>query len=140
MQRASWAFHSSEVPFRNPVELVRGIDEFAVAPNGGLIIAPAAAIHLETILPMATQHRLPTVCGATTAAKSGVMIGYAPDATELWQRGASFIDRILRGAQVGDLPLEYPTRFQLEINLKTAKALGLTVPPSIRLRANEVIE
>jgi putative ABC transport system substrate-binding protein len=68
------------------------------------------------------------------------MIGYAPDATELWQRGASFIDRILRGAQVGDLPIEYPTRFQLEINLKTAKALGLTVPPSIRLRADEVIE
>jgi ABC-type uncharacterized transport system substrate-binding protein len=130
----------SEVPFHNPVELVRGIDEFAVAPNGGLIIAPAAVTYLETILPMAMQHRLPTVCGATTAGKKGAMISYAPDATELLQRGASFIDRILRGAQVGDLPIEYPTRFQLEINLKTAKAIGLTIPEAFLLRADELIE
>jgi putative ABC transport system substrate-binding protein len=129
-----------EIPFRNPLELVRGIDEFAADPNGGLIIVPAASVYLETILPVATEHRLPTVCGNSNIAGEGVLIGYGALADELYRRAASFVDRILRGAKVGDLPVEYPTRFRLEVNLKTAKAIGLTISETFLLRADQVIE
>jgi putative ABC transport system substrate-binding protein len=80
------------------------------------------------------------VIGSVALAQSGGLIGYAPDFAELFYRGAYFVDKILKGAKPADLPVEQPTRFLLAVNLKTAKALGLAVPPSIMLRADEVIE
>jgi putative ABC transport system substrate-binding protein len=129
---------TTEISFRNVVELVHQIDDFAAGGNGGLIISPAASAYLETILISAAQHRLPTVVGLF--AREGALIGYEPLDAELFQRGAFFVDRILRGAKPGDLPFEYPTRFELVVNLKTAKAIAITIPESFLVRADEVIE
>jgi putative ABC transport system substrate-binding protein len=86
------------------------------------------------------KHRLPTIFGLPTFAKTGGLMGYGPNRRELWRRAAIFVDKILKGAKPGDLPVEQPTKFELVINLKTAKALGLTIPPSLLLRADEVIQ
>jgi putative ABC transport system substrate-binding protein len=129
---------ATEISFRNVVDLVHQIDDFAASPNGGLIVSPAASAYLETILMSAAQHRLPTVVGLF--AREGALIGYEPLDAELFRRGAYFVDRILRGAKPGDLPFEYPTRFELVVNLKTAKAIGITIPESFLVRADEVIE
>jgi putative tryptophan/tyrosine transport system substrate-binding protein len=128
-----------DISFRNSVELVHAIDSFAINLNSGLIISPAAFLYLDTILLLAEQHRLPTVT-STTRARQGTLIAYGPLFAELDRRAASFVDRILRGALPHDLPLEYPTRFKLEVNLKTAKAIGFTIPESVLLQADEVIE
>jgi putative ABC transport system substrate-binding protein len=118
---------------------VHGIDAFAADPNGGLIIAPPTiAPYLEAILSLATQHRLPTVVGANP--RAGALIGYASLLADLYRRGAFHVDRLLRGTKVSELPVEYPTRFELVVNLKTAKAIGLTISESFLLRADQVIE
>jgi putative ABC transport system substrate-binding protein len=122
------AVNATEMPFRNAVDLVHAIDAFAAMPNGGLIVSPAVLAYSEVILTSAAQHRLPT------AGSGGYLIGYGALSDELYRRGASFVDRILRGAKVADLPVEYPTRFRLAVNLKMAKAIGLAIPESF-LRA-----
>jgi putative ABC transport system substrate-binding protein len=128
-----------EMPFGNAVDLVRGIDAFAADPNGGLIIPPASFTpYRETILTLAAQHRLPTVVG--NLPREGAVISYGSVTADLFRRGAFYVDRILRGAKPGDLPVEFPTRFELVVNLKTAKAIGLTIPESFLVRADEVIE
>jgi putative ABC transport system substrate-binding protein len=130
---------ASEISFHNAVDLVRGIDPFAADPNGGLIIAPPTiGTYMEAILTLAAQHRLPTVVGANP--RGGALIGYAPLLPDFNRRGAFYVDRLLRGAKVSELPVEYPTRFELVVNLKTAKAIGLTIPELFLVRADEVIE
>jgi len=130
-----------EIRHRSAVQLVRAIDAFAAQPNGGLIVGPATTrIDIETILELATQYRLPTIHAAREFAKNGGLISYGSNPADLWRRVPFFIDRILRGTKVSDLPVEFPTTFQLVINLKTAKAIGIEIPPSLFARADEVIE
>jgi putative ABC transport system substrate-binding protein len=124
------------------LELVRAIDRFAAEPNGGLIIIPATPTleGRKLINQLATQHRLPTVYGVAALADEGGLISYAAKRNELNERLPFYIDRLFRGAKVSELPVEYPTRFELVINLKTAKALGLAIPESFLLRADRLIE
>ena len=97
-------------------------------------------IHRARIAELALRSRLPTISGETGYAQAGGLMDYGPNIVESWQRAALFVDKILKGAKPADLPVEQPTKFELIINLKTAKALGLTIPPSLLLRADQVIE
>jgi putative tryptophan/tyrosine transport system substrate-binding protein len=136
------AMQAIRIPYRNVEDLVRAIDAFALGPIGGLMVPfplVTTAADRETIIRLAVQHRLP-LSGTKEIAAEGGLIGYGPNTVDMFRRAPSFVDRILRGAKVSELPVEYPTKFELVINLKTAKALGLTVPQSILVRADEVIE
>ena len=128
-------------PVHNTAEIERAIDALAAEPNGGLIAVPPplASAYRELILRLAVQHRLPVVVGDNDAAESGLM-SYGPHRAELFRSGASYVDRVLRGTKPGELPVQFPTKFELVINLKTAKAMGLTIPESFLLRADAVIE
>jgi putative ABC transport system substrate-binding protein len=95
--------------------------------------------HRHGILEFARTHRLPTVCGVRIYAEAGCLMAYAPDILEMFRRAAVFVDKILKGTKPGDLPVEQPAKFELVINLKTAKALGLTIPPTLLFQADEVI-
>jgi putative tryptophan/tyrosine transport system substrate-binding protein len=129
-------------PVRDPAELDRVIATFAGKPNGGLIILPDVSntSHRDTIVALAARHRLPAVYPFRFFAVSGGLISDGVDTTDLFRRSASYVDRILKGANPGELPVQTPTKFELVINLKTAKALGLDVPPGLSARADEVIE
>jgi putative ABC transport system substrate-binding protein len=94
----------------------------------------------QRLAALATKHRLPTLCEWREMAEAGCLMAYGPNISDLYRRAATYVDRIARGAAPGDLPVERPTQFELAINLKTAKALGLTVPKSLLLRADQVIE
>jgi putative tryptophan/tyrosine transport system substrate-binding protein len=96
--------------------------------------------HRAPIISAAARNNVPAVYALSQSAKDGGLLSYAPDLVDNFRRTTSYVDRILRGAKPGDLPVQFPTRFELVVNLKTAKALGLPVPPSILLRADEVIE
>jgi putative ABC transport system substrate-binding protein len=123
------------------VDLVHGIDAFAAEPNGGLITSPGVSLpYVKTINTLALQNRLPTCYGSRLSAVQGGLMSYGARVDELLRRAASLVDRILRGAKVSELPVEFPTKFELVVNLKTAKAIGLTIPESVLLRADEVIE
>jgi putative ABC transport system substrate-binding protein len=97
-------------------------------------------VYSSQIASLATKTRLPTIFGLTTFAEAGGLMAYGPNRTEMWRRAATFVDKILRGARPGELPVEQSTRFDLVINLKTAKTLGLTIPPSLLVRADQLIE
>ena len=118
------------------------IAAFAQAPNGGLISIPTAANQLnrERILSLAARHRLPACYPFRVFATEGGLMSYGPDLTDSFRRGASYVDRILKGEKPSELPVQHPTKFEFVINLKTAKALGLEVPPGLSARADEVIE
>jgi putative ABC transport system substrate-binding protein len=127
------------IPFGDVVDFVHRVDGFAAGPNAGLIIAPIIfAPYPEIILALAVQHRLPTVVGISP--RKGALICYGPDYIELYTRAASLVDHIFRGAKVSELLFEYPTRFQLVVNLKTAREIGVTISESFLVRADEVIE
>jgi putative ABC transport system substrate-binding protein len=131
------------IPYSTAVDMVRGIDAFAVEPDGGLMArAPAllTSYNRQVMLQLAAQYRLPTVSQFREFAAEGWLISYGNDLVEQGRHAAFYVDRLLRGAKVSDLPLEFPTKFDLIINLKTAKALGLTVPPTLLALADEVIE
>jgi putative ABC transport system substrate-binding protein len=96
--------------------------------------------HRQRILAFAHTQRLPTVCGVRVYAEAGCLMAYAPDLREMWRRAAVFVDKILKGAKPGDLPVEQPAKFVLVINLATAQALGITMPPSLLILADEVIK
>jgi putative tryptophan/tyrosine transport system substrate-binding protein len=96
--------------------------------------------HRQRILDAARTHRLPTVCGVRAYAEAGCLIAYAPNLDEMWRRAAVFVDKILKGAKPADLPMEQPAKFRLVINLTTAQALGLTIPPALLFQADEVIQ
>ena len=96
--------------------------------------------HRAPIISAAARNSIPTVYFFSTFARDGGLLSYGPDLVDPFRHAATYVDRILRGAKPGDLPVQFPTKFEMVVNLKTAKALGLTVPPSIILRATEVIE
>jgi putative ABC transport system substrate-binding protein len=131
------------VPYRNSVaEMERAIEEFAAEPNGALLITgvrPATGIY-EAVLRQAVQHQLPTMYGTARRVQEGLLMSYGPDLLGLIRGAATDIDRILRGAKPAELPVQFPTKIPLVINLRTAKAIGLEIPPTIMLRADEVIE
>jgi ABC-type uncharacterized transport system substrate-binding protein len=127
---------------RTSVEAVRAIDAFAAAPNGGLLVMPpptSVAIR-DTIFELATQYRLPAIYGYRDIAVAGGLMTYGSNVAERYRGAASYIDRLLRGAKVSELPVQFPTKYELVVNLKTAKAIGLTIPEAFLLRADEVIE
>ena len=111
-------------------------------PGGALIVLPDAftASHLKQIIELAARYRLPATYGIRDYANDGGLMTYGTDPIDLWRRAASYVDQILKGANPANLPVQAQTKFGLVINLKTAKALGLTVPPSLLDRADEVIE
>jgi putative ABC transport system substrate-binding protein len=107
-----------------------------------LVVLPGdvTMTHREAILGLALKSRLPTLYGWKLGPEAGALMSYGVDIAENFHHGAAYVDKILKGAKAGDLPVEQPTKFELVINLKTAKALGLTIPPSLLLRADQVIE
>jgi putative tryptophan/tyrosine transport system substrate-binding protein len=125
-----------------PEQIERAIATFARSPNGGLIIVvSAAALHQrELIISLAARHRLPAVYAYRIFATDGGLISYGADIAGQYRRAAGYVDRILKGEKPGDLPVQGPTKYDLVVNLKTAKALGLEVPPTLLARADEVIE
>ena len=129
------------IPVSNAAEIRAAIERFAAEPNGGLLPNPGiAAIPRQELVGLAEQYRLPAIYGAPSLAADGGLMSYASDGIENVRGAASYLDRILRGAKISDLPVQYPTRFRLVINLKAAKAIGLTIPDSMLLRADQVIE
>ena len=129
------------IPISSAAELPNAIQGFAAEPNGGLIagpgLSPAATVE---VIRLAAQFRLPAVYSGVSYLREGALVTYTSDTVERSRGAASYVDRLLRGAKVSDLPVQYPTKFRLGINLKTAKALGLEVPPSLLATADEVIE
>jgi putative ABC transport system substrate-binding protein len=127
---------------RNAAEIEREIDAFAQEPKGALIVVPSALgiAHRDLIVALAARHHLPAIYPYPVFARSGGFISYGVDLADLYRRAASYVDRILKGAKPGDLPIQLPTKFELIVNLKTAKALGLTIPEPFLLHADEVIE
>ena len=130
------------VNVRDASEIERAVGAVAGFPNGGLIVTPSgwASVHRELIVKLAAQHMLPAVYFGRYFVADGGLISYGPDLSDQYRRAASYVDRILKGEKPADLPVQTPTKFELAINLKTAKALGLTVPTSLLARADEVIE
>ena len=132
----------SPINLRDASEIERGISAFAHEPNCGLIVVGAASafVHREQIIALAARYQLPAVYPDRVFISTGGLISYGPDRLDAYRRAAGYVDRILRGAKPADLPVQAPTKYELVINLKTAKALGLTVPPSMLARADKVIE
>jgi putative ABC transport system substrate-binding protein len=123
-------------------EFERAIAAFASQPDGGLIVAahPFTTANRRSIIAMAARHRLPAVYAYRFFAVDGGLISYGPDQIDQWRGAAGYVDRILRGTKPSDLPVQAPTKYELVVNLKTANALGLSIPPAFPLRADEVIE
>jgi putative tryptophan/tyrosine transport system substrate-binding protein len=126
----------------NADKVERAITAVAVQPYSGLVVCPhiVTEVHLRLIIELAAKYRLPAVYPFRYHAEAGGLLSYGVDSLDLVPRAADYVDRILRGANPGDLPVQAPTKFELVINLKTASALGLTVPPTLLARADEVIE
>jgi putative ABC transport system substrate-binding protein len=139
---AIFGLQPTDLPIRDHIEAVRALDAFALQPNGGLIVLPGTTNGglRDTIIRLAAQHRLPAMYSARTSTVAGGLMSFGPDSTDQYRRGASYIDRLLRGAKVSDLPVQFPTKFELIINLKTAKAIGLVIPEVFLLHADELIE
>ena len=123
-------------------EIERAVSAFARSPNGGLIVTAGAAtvLHSNLIVTLAARHKLPSVYNERSFAAAGGLASYGPDFVDQYRRAAGYVDRILKGEKPADLPVQAPTKYVLVINLKTAKLLGLEVPPTLLARADEVIE
>jgi len=130
------------IDVQDATEIERGITAFARSPNGGLIVTGSAlaVVHRDLIVALAAQHKLPALYFQRLFVASGGLISYGPDFLDQYRQAAGYVDRILKGEKPADLPVQAPTKYELVINLKTAKALGLDVPPTLLARADEVIE
>jgi putative ABC transport system substrate-binding protein len=138
----SFGVEVSPIDVRDAGEIERTVTAFARSKNGGLIATGSSLtiLHRELIITLAAQHRLPAVYWNRFYVTGGGLISYGVDSIDPHRQAAGYVDRILKGEKPADLPVQAPTKYELVINLKTAKALGLTVPPSLLARANEVIE
>jgi putative ABC transport system substrate-binding protein len=125
-----------------PAGIERGLSSFANEPNGGLIIAVSStgSVHRKLIIDLAAKHHLPAVFPYRYYATEGGLLSYGPDLVDQFRQAAGYVDRILKGEKPADLPVQAPTKYELVINLKTAKALGIPIPPTLLARADEVIE
>jgi putative ABC transport system substrate-binding protein len=139
---ASLAVEPSASPVHNEAEIEVAITAFARGSRGGLIPAPDAFINTRRHLIMASaeRHRLPAIYGLRQFVTEGALMSYGPDTSDIVRRSASYVDRILKGERPTALPVQAPLKYDLVLNLKTANALGLTVPPTLLARADEVIE
>jgi putative tryptophan/tyrosine transport system substrate-binding protein len=139
---SSMAMEISPVDTRDPAEIERGVAAFAQEPNGGLIVvvSSAATVHRNLIIALAAKHRLPAVYPYRYFVGAGGLVSYGPNLIDQYGRASVYVHRILKGEKPADLPVQAATQYELAINLKTAKALGLDVPPSLLARADEVIE
>ena len=138
MAPSSFGVELSPIDVRDGGEIERDVATFARESNGGLIVtgSSGAAVHRELIIMLAARHRLPAVYPFRYFVTSGGLISYGPDPIDEFRRAAGYVDRILKGEKAADLPVQAPTKYELAINLKTAKALGLTMPPSLLARAD----
>jgi len=129
-------------PVRSPTDIEVAINAFTQEPNGGMIVIPDAytVAHRQRIIALAAEYRVPAVYGFPYFAKDGRLVSYGSDPADQYRKAATYVDRILKGEKPADLPVQAPTKFELVINLKTAKALGLDVPLQLQQRADEVIE
>jgi putative ABC transport system substrate-binding protein len=132
----------SAINMHDGAEIERAITVFARRPNGGLILTASAlaAIHRDLVVSLAARYKLPAVYITRFFVAGGGLVSYGPDFVDQYRRAAEYVDRILKGEKPADLPVQAPTKYELVINLKTAKALGLTVPETLLARADEVIE
>ena len=139
---ASSALELSVIDPRDANELKRALEAFAREPNGGLIVTASASVaaHQELINSLALRHRLPTIHALRYLMLSGGLASYGPNTIDIFGRAATYVDRILRGAKPSELPVQAPNKYELVINLKVAKTLGLEVPPALLATADEVIE
>jgi putative tryptophan/tyrosine transport system substrate-binding protein len=130
------------VGIRDAVEIERGLMDFARSPNGGLIVTSSilTEVHRDLIIALAGRHRLPAIYSARYLVVAGGLLSYGPDLVDQYRLAAGYVDRILKGEKPANLPVQAPTKYQLVINLKTAKTLGLEVPPTLLASADEVIE
>ena len=138
----SFGVELSPLNMRDAPEIERAVTAFAQSSNGGLLVTGSAlaTVHRDLIITLAARHRLPAVYPVRFFVSSGGLISYGPDSVDPYRRAAAYVDRILKGEKPADLPVQAPTKYELVINLKTAKALGLTVPETLLARADEVIE
>jgi putative tryptophan/tyrosine transport system substrate-binding protein len=139
---SSFGVEISPIGMRNASEIEDAVDAFARGAKGGLIITAStlATLHRELIVALASRHRLPAVYSNRLFVAGGGLLSYSPDRIDQFRQAAAYVDRILRDEKPADLPVQAPTKYELVINLKTAKALGLDVPPTLLARADEVIE
>jgi putative tryptophan/tyrosine transport system substrate-binding protein len=143
MASPSFGVELSPIDVRDGGEIERAVAAFARESNGGLIVTASTSatwVHRELIIMLAARHGLPTVYPFRSFVTRGGLISYGPDPTDQFWRAAGYVDRILKGERPADLPVQTPTKYELVVNLKTAKALGLNVPPAVLARADEVIE
>jgi putative ABC transport system substrate-binding protein len=129
-------------PVHSNVEIETAIADLGREPGGGLVVMPDGFTgpHHAAIISAAARNNVPAVYGRSLFVRDGGLLSYGADQVDIWRRAASYVDRILRGEKPGDLPVQFPTKFEMVVNRRTAKALGLAIPPSIMLRADEVIE
>jgi putative tryptophan/tyrosine transport system substrate-binding protein len=139
---SSFALEVIPLGVRDPDEIEHGITAFADRPNGGMLVlaSPLSAVHREPIIAQAAKHQLAAIYPLRLFAAAGGLVSYGPEPLDQYRRAAGYVDRILKGEKPADLPVQAPTKYELVINLKTAKALGLDVPPTLLARADEVIE
>jgi putative ABC transport system substrate-binding protein len=138
----SFGVELTPINMRDAAEIERDIAAFARPASGGLIVTQSAlaALHRNLIFSLAARHKLPAVYAGRFLVAGGGLISYGPDRVDQYRQAAGYVDRILRGEKPADLPVQQPTKYELAINLKTAKALGLEIPPQLLARADEVIE
>jgi putative ABC transport system substrate-binding protein len=132
----------SPVNLRDASEIDRVIAAFARGGDGGLIVTAAgsAMLHRDLIVTLAARHKLPAVYPDRSFVAAGGLISHGPDRTDQYRQAAGYVDRILKGEKPAEMPVQAPTKYEIVINLKTAKSLGLTLPPAVLARADEVLE
>src|SRR5262245_36345112 len=138
----SLAVELTPVGMRDLGEIERTVAAFARTAKGSMIVTAGSGggVHRKMLISLAARHKLPAVYPYRYAVKDGGLISYGPDTHDVWRRAAQYVDRILKGEKPADLPVQAPTKYELVINMKTAKALGITVPATLLARADEVIE
>jgi putative ABC transport system substrate-binding protein len=143
-EAAAWSLRVAAIaePVHSDAEIEASITSLGREPGGGLIVmsGPFGIVHRASIISSAARNNVPAVYDTRYSVRGGGLLSYGPDSKDIFRRAAPYVDRILRGANPAELPVQVPVKFETTLNLKTAKALGLTVPPSILLRADEVIE